>query len=117
MENLVFTQLSIPEVRQLFRQEIESYFESQKQHNLDQSEADVLLTIQQSAEILSLSVPTIYGLVSRSEIPCMKKGKRLYFSKHELTEWIKSGRKKTLAEIANETDKFLSNKKRLHNGK
>jgi len=28
MENLVFTQLSIPEVRKLFRQELESFFNS-----------------------------------------------------------------------------------------
>jgi len=62
-----------------------------QQHN---KEDDLLLTIQQAAEILCLSVPTIYGLVSRSEIPCMKKGKRLYFSKEEITNWIKTGRKK-----------------------
>jgi len=75
-------------------------------------EPDQLLTIQQVAEFLSLSVPTIYGLVSKSEIPCMKKGKRLYFSKDEITNWIKSGRKKTLAEIDIEADAYLLNQKK-----
>jgi len=70
-------------------------------------ESDQLLTIQQAAEILCLSVPTIYSLVSRSEIPCMKKGKRLYFSKEEITNWIKTGRKKTISEIEMETDNYL----------
>lgn len=79
--------------------------------NQTHSEADQLLTIQQAAETICLSVPTIYGLVSRSEIPCMKKGKRLYFSKAELTDWIKAGRKKTISEMEQETDKFLSKKK------
>lgn len=81
------------------------------ERNETPSEADQLLTIQQAAELLCLSVPTIYGLVSRSEIPCMKKGKRLYFSKFELTDWIKTGRKNTIAQNNGETDKYLSNKK------
>jgi len=70
------------------------------QNITDTPQQDELLTIQQAAEILKLSVPTIYGLVSRTEIPHAKKGKRLYFSKLELLEWVQSGRKKTNAEIA-----------------
>lgn len=65
-----------------------------------QPEADQPLTITQAGEILNLSVPTIYGLVSRSAIPHSKKGKRLYFSKQELLDWVKSGRRKTKDEIA-----------------
>lgn len=67
-----------------------------------QNDTGQLLTIQQAGEILNLSVPTIYGLVSRAEIPVSKRGKRLYFSKQELLDWVKSGRKKTKAEIENE---------------
>ncbi|MBL0102602.1 MAG: helix-turn-helix domain-containing protein [Bacteroidetes bacterium] len=63
------------------------------------SDEDQLLTIQQAAEVLSLSVPTIYGYVHASEIPYSKVKKRLYFSKKELTEWVRTGRKKTLSEI------------------
>ncbi len=74
-------------------------------HNLP--ETDQLLTIQQAADFLKLSVPTIYSLVSRSEIPVSKKGKRLYFSEQELTAWIKGGRKKTLQELSAEADKYL----------
>jgi excisionase family DNA binding protein len=77
-----------------------------------QPEADPLLTIQQAAELLCLSVPTMYGLVSRAEVPCMKKGKRLYFSKQSIIEWVKTGRKKTVAEAASEADSFLSANKR-----
>lgn len=73
---------------------------------------DELLTIQQAADILKLSVPTIYGLVSRAEIPHSKKGKRLYFSKQELLDWVKSGRKKTNAEIAAAADDYLTRKRK-----
>ena len=53
-----------------------------------------LLTIQQAAEFLSLTVPTLYSKTSKGELPFMKRGKRLYFSRTELLEYIKEGRKK-----------------------
>jgi len=77
-----------------------------------QPESDQLLTIQQAAEFLKLSVPTIYGLVSRSAIPVSKKTKRLYFSRQELTTYIKEGRRKTVSEIEAEADCFLQNKQK-----
>ena len=73
-------------------------------------ESDQFLTIQQAGEMLCLSVPTLYGLVHDAKIPVSKKGKRLYFSKHELTEWIKTGRKKTVSEISLEADNYLRKK-------
>ena len=77
-----------------------------------------LLTIQQAAEFLSLSVPTLYSKVSRGELPVMKRSKRLYFSRTELMEYIKEGRKKTNAEIEQEAEAYLlNNKKGLNNGK
>jgi excisionase family DNA binding protein len=79
-------------------------------------ETEQLLTIREAAEFLNKKVPTIYGLVQRAEIPVCKRGNRLYFSKHELTDWIKAGRKKTLAETDREADAYL-NKKGLNNGK
>lgn len=77
-----------------------------------QPTTDQLLTISQVAEFLSLSVPTIYGLVSRSAIPCMKKGKRLYFSKDEVSDWIKTGKKKTISELSAEADTYLLGQKK-----
>lgn len=77
-----------------------------------------LLTIQEAAEFLSLTVPTMYSKVSRGELPVMKRSKRLYFSRTELMEYIKGGRKKSNAEIEQEAEAYLLNKKkRLNNGK
>lgn len=81
-----------------------------------QPEPDELLTVQQVASFLNLSVPTIYGLSQRHSIPVCKRGKRLYFSKQQLTEWIKAGRKKTIDEIVAESKRY-TNKKGLNNGK
>jgi len=77
-----------------------------------------LLSIQQAAEFLSLSVPTLYSKVSKGELPVMKRSKRLYFSRTELMEYVKAGRKKSNAEIEQEAKAYLSNnKKGLNNGK
>ena len=77
-----------------------------------------LLTVQEAAEFLSLAVPTIYSKVSKGELPVMKRSKRLYFSRTELMEYIKAGRKKSNAEIEAEAEAYLSNKKKgLNHGK
>ena len=75
-------------------------------------EPEQLLTIQQAGQFLNLSVPTIYGYVQRKKIPVNKRGKRLYFSKQELLQWIKEGRKKTEEELEEEAQQHLSNLKR-----
>ena len=75
-----------------------------------QPEPDRLLTVDQCAEFLNLSKPTIYGLISRREIPFMKRGKRCYFSKTELFDYLKEGRRKTAKEIKEEAEETLSKK-------
>ena len=89
-------------------EKIERLLESQ--HNVARIDSDKLLTIREAAEVIHLSVPTIYGLVQRQEIPVCKKGKRLYFIGQELTQWIKTGRKKTITEIQSEADQYIIRK-------
>lgn len=71
-----------------------------------------LMTISQAAEFLNLSVQTLYGKVCHREIPVSKKGKRLYFYKSELEEWIKSGKKKTMTELREQLPSLASPHKR-----
>jgi excisionase family DNA binding protein len=110
MENFVLTQLSIPEIRQLLRQELETFFADHLPLTAAQSESDEIGGITLALEITGLAKPTIYGLVAQSKIPCMKRGKKLYFSRKELTEWIKEGKRKTVADIEAEADSYLSGK-------
>jgi excisionase family DNA binding protein len=66
---------------------------------------DELLNIKEASNLLNLSVSTIYSKVSKREIPVNKQGKRIYFYRHELMEWIKSGRVKTYLEIQGDIEK------------
>lgn len=52
-------------------EKIERLLESQ--NNVARVDNDKLLTIREAAEVLHLSVPTIYGLVQRQAIPVAKK--------------------------------------------
>ncbi len=68
-----------------------------------------LLNVKEAAKYLDLTVPTMYSKVSRGELPSMKKAKRLYFSKKELTGFLRDGRKRTVKELQAEADKYFSN--------
>lgn len=57
------------------------------------------------------SKPTVYGWVHAGTIPVHKVGKKLSFLKSEIDNWLKQGRKKTLAETASEADQYLTKKK------
>lgn len=58
-----------------------------------------LLNVKEASKLLNLSVATLYSKVSRNEIPVCKKGKKLYFSKTELTAWVQSGKILTNEEL------------------
>lgn len=73
----------------------------------EKSQSDQLLTVDQAAKFLNLTKPTIYSKVSKGELPYMKKGKRLYFSKDELLEYIKSGKKETNSTLKDKANQYL----------
>ena len=60
---------------------------------------DELLTVKQAAILLDLTIATVYGMVYEKRIPFSKPGGRLYFSRVELLEWARSGRKATTQEL------------------
>lgn len=100
MENVVFTQLSIQEIRELFRQELTSYFKVRKEGGVEVLEKDEILSIKEASKLLNLSVPTLYGYVQRNAIPVSKKGKKLFFIKQDLINWIKECKKPQVNDVS-----------------
>lgn len=84
----------------------------QAQANAPQQEPDELLTVEQTADFLNLSVHTIYSHVRRATIPVSKRARRLYFSKRQLMEWLREGKKETAAETAARVDKYIQSKRK-----
>jgi len=106
-QNLTFDQL--PEAVTMLTKEISELkrllIEKQEQPPTEQPEQ--LLTVQEAAAFLSLTVPTLYSKCSKNELPYMKRSKRLYFSRTELLEYLKAGRKKSNAEIEQEAKAYI----------
>jgi len=110
MELLTFEQL--PQAVSLLHDKLNNIEQLIREGNSQPSPVDELLSVSEAAKFLNLSVPTLYGKVSRKEIPVNKQGKRLYFYKSELADWIKAGRKKTALEIRQEAEQYVISKKR-----
>lgn len=53
---------------------------------------------------------TVYGWVFAGKIPVNKGGKKLRFLKSEIDEWLKQGRKMTLAESSLKAEQYFKNK-------
>jgi len=88
---------------------IERLLESKNVESLARS--DELLTVKGAADLLSLSIPTVYSLISKGQLPVMKRSKRCYFLKDELLKYLKKGRKQTIDEINKQVDNYLNNLK------
>ena len=69
--------------------------------------ANTPMDIKDLAEYLKMSVSAIYKLTSSSEIPHYKSGKRLYFKKEDINEWIFSRRIKTNDDIEKEAMEYI----------
>lgn len=97
MESFNFNEL--PEVvRQLF-EKVELIVSLLERVDPNKESESDLLNIEEAAAFLKISVAALYTKVSRKEIPYSKPGKRLYFNKLDLKEWIGLGKRKTIAEL------------------
>ncbi len=105
MEQVLFS-LPLRKLEPVFKGWIKDVL-SENQFTQTTAKENDLLTIDQAAEFLSLTKPTLYSKVSRGELPSMKRGKRLYFSKKELLGYLKAGRRGTISELQEEAHTYL----------
>jgi len=70
--------------------------------------------MNEAMSYLKLSKGTMYRMTMDREIPHYKVGKRLYFRKNELDDWINKGKVKTNEEISAEADRYLLKRGKRH---
>jgi len=113
MESFNFNEL--PEVIRLLFEKVEQIELLVINLQPKEIDEDELLDITEAAAFLKVSVASLYTKVSRKEIPVSKPGKRLYFNRSELKNWIKLGRKKTAYEVcAGVNDQQKRNQRRIN---
>ncbi|MBK9937512.1 MAG: helix-turn-helix domain-containing protein [Chitinophagaceae bacterium] len=83
-----------------------------KDHKITVPIAEVF-NLNQAAEYVSLSKSAIYKKTSERNIPHFKKGKKLYFKRSELDEWLTEYKISTHAEIDKEAGNYFLGKKRI----
>lgn len=114
MQESILISLSRHELKELLREVVN---ESNKDSLKVDSDSSELLNIEQAANFLGLAKQTLYAHTSKREIPHLKRGKKLYFEKEKLIEWLQEGKQKTQAEIQAETQNYLRSGKGGKNGK
>ncbi len=72
-----------------------------------------IMDIAQLTEYLGLSKSHIYKLTSTHKIPHSKRGKRLYFDKEKINEWVLENEIWTKKDIEQQAPNYLI-KKRKH---
>lgn len=71
-----------------------------------------VLTSDEAARYLGVSMSYLYKLTMRREIPHYKPmGKKCYFNRLELENWLQSNRVATATEISDEAERYCSSKK------
>lgn len=66
-----------------------------------------LMDMKEVVLYLKISSSAIYKLTSSNRIPHYKNGKKVYFKKSEIDEWVFANRIKTMDEIEDEAMEYL----------
>ncbi|WP_291099357.1 MULTISPECIES: helix-turn-helix domain-containing protein [unclassified Flavobacterium] len=65
------------------------------------------MNLEQVSSFIGLAKPSVYGLIHERKIPYFKTGKRLYFKKSDIVNWITSTRVKTKQEIEQMANEYI----------
>jgi len=80
MENVFLTSLTTPEVRQLFREELETYFAKCDQNKQIPLKNEQPITTKQLCDFLGVTEPTIIRWRKKGKIPFMQIGSAVRFN-------------------------------------
>lgn len=117
MDKKVLISLPIEELQTVIVDCVNSCLRNNKQKNYSPTEQpeqwlDLNELIEYDPE--KRTKPTWYSKISRNDVPHYKRGKKVYFLKSEIDEWLKEGKCKSNTEIEQEAEAYLlDNKKGL----
>lgn len=79
----------------------------------EQPESDRWFNLQELCEYLPdrPARQTVYGWIGQRLIPFHKKGKKLQFLKSEIDSWLKTDKRKSVAELQADAQQFVNAKR------
>lgn len=108
MEEMIITRLTVSELKEMLREEMRAVLVTIPP--VESALQEDLLTASNACELLNIAQSTLYKLVHLRAIPCMKRGRKLYFSKKELVKWVSQGKKSTQEELTAQAQAFIDNR-------
>lgn len=66
-----------------------------------------IFNVKEAADFLDLEVGYLYQLTSKREIPFYRPGRKIYFKRQELEDWITSKRMATKSEVFQQASRYL----------
>lgn len=121
MNNIVLSTRNIDDfINDLANEVVKRIEQKNTQFKNENSQNDELLTIDEAAKFLNLTVSTIYSKKCKGELPSCKApgSKKLFFLKKDLVDFMKTGRVKSNFEIEKEASAYISKQKKgLNNDK
>jgi len=81
MKKLIIERINLEDFKEIIHEAIKS---------VAQSPQDEFINVQQASDYMKIPVTTIYEYTSLKKIPFHKKGKKLFFVKQELSDWLKN---------------------------
>ena len=107
MQAVTITQITAPELETLIENSIKKVLSTQQAEQPTETDRWFDLNELCIYHPDKPSKPTVYGWVNAGIIPVHKGGKKLRFLKSEIDNWLRQGRKKTLAKTASEAEQYL----------
>ena len=102
--------ISIPEtsLKLLIEQAVTKALSNQ--HRIETTNQKTVFDFEQACSYIGISKSHGYKLTSKGLIPFSKQGKKNYFDKDELDQWLLSNKSKDLSQIKADTQSYLQNK-------
>jgi excisionase family DNA binding protein len=110
MQAVTITQITAPELETLIENSIRKVLSTQQAEQLTKTDCWFDLVEFCNYHPDKPKPATVYGWVFAGKIPVNKGGKKLRFLKSEIDEWLKQGKKMTLAESSLKVEQYLKNK-------
>lgn len=111
MNDILLTPIRLNELELLIQNSVrKALLETPLKEDISDKWFDVASLIEYLPEHPAVS--TIYAWVHQQEIPFHKRGKKLYFLKSSIDQWLESGRKRTITEIRAAAENKLSSLER-----
>lgn len=105
-DRLNFEQLpdAVAEIRDGFRMLIARIDSGSVSISPVKEEPRKLIGVDRACEIIGKAKNTLYRYTAHGKIPCYKQGKQIYFFEDEVLEWVRSGKRESIDEMAARTE-------------